>query len=77
LLCIPGDPACLANKICALIEHPALRLRLGRAARRSFEQGAFHPASVCERFISIYHETIQREQFSQGDNKVPVFSLDD
>jgi glycosyltransferase involved in cell wall biosynthesis len=77
LLCIPGDPACLANKICTFIEHPALRLRLGRAARRSFEQGAFQPASVCERFISIYHDTIQREQFLQGDNKVRVFSLDD
>ncbi|GAB4544498.1 MAG: hypothetical protein Kow0063_38200 [Anaerolineae bacterium] len=61
LLCKPGDPACLAEKICALIEDPALRQRLGQAARKSYEQGPYQPASVSDHFISIYQEVLQPE----------------
>ena len=58
LLCQPKDPACLAHKIRLLIEDPALRSRLGRAARHSSKQGPFQPAAVCDHFISIYHEVL-------------------
>jgi glycosyltransferase involved in cell wall biosynthesis len=60
LLCEAKDPACLARKICTLIEDPALRIRLGRAARKSYEMGPFQPASVCTHFISIYQNVIQQ-----------------
>jgi len=63
LLCEPRDPECLAQKICALIEDPALRLKLGRAARQSYEQGPYNPASVCNRYVSIYNDTLHQERF--------------
>jgi glycosyltransferase involved in cell wall biosynthesis len=61
LLCAPSDAECLARTIVALIEDPALRTRLGRAARRTYEGGPFQPASVCNQLISIYEHTLRRE----------------
>jgi glycosyltransferase involved in cell wall biosynthesis len=61
LLCEPRDPECLAQKICALIEDPALRLRLGQAARKSYEQGPYKPAAVCAQYISIYQKVWKAE----------------
>ena len=58
LLCPPRDPACLARKICRLIEDPALRRRLGRAARQSYEQGPYKPAAVCSRYVSMYQTVL-------------------
>jgi glycosyltransferase involved in cell wall biosynthesis len=58
LLCAPRDPACLARHLCDLIEDPARRLGLGRAARQAYEQGPFHPLAVCRHFISIYENTL-------------------
>lgn len=58
LLCKPADPGCLAEKIRLLIEDPALRSRLGLAARQSYEHGSFQPASVCDHFISIYQRAL-------------------
>jgi glycosyltransferase involved in cell wall biosynthesis len=69
LLCMPGDPACLAQKIRALIEDPALRTRLGHAARHSYEQGPFQPAAVCDHFISIYQHVLRQERRKEGDDK--------
>jgi glycosyltransferase involved in cell wall biosynthesis len=66
LLCVPRDPEHLAQKICAMIGDPALRIRLGRAARKSYEQGPFRPASVCDRFISIYHEVLRQERLKSA-----------
>lgn len=60
LLCQPGDSACLAQKICALIEAPALRLRLAQAARQAYEYGPFQPAAVCNHFNLIYQEALQQ-----------------
>jgi glycosyltransferase involved in cell wall biosynthesis len=60
LLCGPGDSVCLADKICTLIEDSALRLRLGQAARRSYEQGPFQPVSLSEHFVSIYDRVLQQ-----------------
>jgi glycosyltransferase involved in cell wall biosynthesis len=58
LLCEPRDPECLAQKICSLIEDPILRLRLGLAARKSYEQGPFNPTSVCRQYVSIYQKVL-------------------
>jgi glycosyltransferase involved in cell wall biosynthesis len=58
LLCAPRDPECLAQKICCLIEDPGLRLKLGRAARKTYEQGPFNPIAVCNQHISIYQNIL-------------------
>jgi glycosyltransferase involved in cell wall biosynthesis len=60
LLCKPADPACLAQKMCTLIEDPILRQRLGRAARKSYEQGPYQPAAVSNHFISVYRGVLQQ-----------------
>jgi glycosyltransferase involved in cell wall biosynthesis len=59
LLCPPRDPDCLAEKIIALIEDPSMRERLGKTARRSYEQGPFQPAAVSEHFVSVYRDTLR------------------
>ena len=53
-LCEPGDSARLAEQIMKLIENPSLRVRMGHAARLSYEKGPFQPASVCTHALSIY-----------------------
>jgi glycosyltransferase involved in cell wall biosynthesis len=58
LLCAPRDPKCLAEKINMLIENPDLRVKLGYEARKSYEEGPFHPNKVCARYIDIYQEVI-------------------
>jgi glycosyltransferase involved in cell wall biosynthesis len=59
LLCEPGDPESLVQKMLALIEDPALRFRLGREARKSYENGPFQPISACRNFVSIYQRALQ------------------
>lgn len=54
LLCPPGDVDALASAIRTVVGDPALRERLGREARRSYEQGPFEPLAVGERLASIY-----------------------
>lgn len=61
LLCPPRDPDCLAEKIIALIEDASMRERLGKAARKSYEQGPFQPAAVSEHFISVYQDALLEE----------------
>lgn len=61
MLCMPGDADRLAEKISRLIEDPSLRVRLGTAARKSYEQGPFQPASVCDNFLKIYESILQRK----------------
>lgn len=58
LLCPPGDAAALAEAIRVMIDDPALRDRLGRAARASYEKGRFSPATVCETFVRAYQQAI-------------------
>lgn len=59
LLCAPADADCLAENICKLLEEPHLRIRLGDAARISYEQGPFHIAAVTAKFVSIYDDAIR------------------
>jgi glycosyltransferase involved in cell wall biosynthesis len=70
LLCKPGDPEDLAQKICALIENPALRRILGRAARNSYEQGPFLPISNCRQLVSIYHNALRPEHLNDGHEQI-------
>jgi len=69
LLCEPKDPVCLAQKIRILIEDSALRTRLGRAARVSYEQGPFQPASVCDYFVSIYRRVLRPEHLREVNDQ--------
>ena len=62
LLCDPGDPDCLAKKLNQMIENPDLRERLGIEARKSYEEGPFQPAAVCDRFALIYQDAIHPER---------------
>lgn len=60
LLCEPRDSDCLASKLITLIEDPDLRLRLGRAARQSYEAGPFQPDAASARMALVYQETLER-----------------
>jgi len=66
LLCKPSDATGLTEKIQKLIEEPALRARLSYAARKAYEQGPFQPASVCDHFITIYQEALDKECFKKA-----------
>ena len=59
LLCAAKDSDCLAEKIRILIDDPALRVRLGQAARLTYEQGPFQPAAVSTYMVSVYEDTIR------------------
>ena len=60
LLCEPGDPGCLAQKICALIQDPVLRKRLGEAARKSYVQGPYQPAAVAGQSLLLYQDVLRQ-----------------
>lgn len=58
LLCPPADPACLAEKIKLLADDPALREKLGRAARRFYENSPFEAKSAAKFFAAAYGEAL-------------------
>lgn len=60
LLCPPKEPGQLAQSLCELMDDPALRMRLGQAARLSYERSPFQPAAVCAHFVSIYQQALQQ-----------------
>jgi glycosyltransferase involved in cell wall biosynthesis len=59
LLCPPSDALCLARQIRILLDDPALRQRLGRAARRSYERAGVQPLEVCETLAGIYANALE------------------
>lgn len=65
LLCEPRDAAALAERIERLLSDPALRRRLGAAARRSYERGPYQPHAVCAHLASIYDD-VCRETVAAG-----------
>lgn len=69
LLCPPKDAAGLAAKLCLLIADPVLRQQLGAAARRSYEQSPFQPAALCDHFIAIYRDVLQRASAQVGQSQ--------
>jgi glycosyltransferase involved in cell wall biosynthesis len=60
LLCAPKDSSCLAQKLCTLIEDQELRMRLGIAARQSFERGQFTPEAITRQLVSIYQQVLRQ-----------------
>ncbi|MCE5307545.1 MAG: glycosyltransferase family 4 protein [Acidobacteriales bacterium] len=64
LLCRPADSKCLASCISRLLGDQALRGRLGRAARQSFEEGPFSPDAVCTAITSIYRDSLENRPLS-------------
>ncbi len=54
LLVPPGDSTALAAAQVRLAHDPALRQRLGAAARRAYEQGAFSPAAIGRATLATY-----------------------
>ena len=70
LLCKPKDPDCLAEKIRLLINDPGLRLRLGQAARQTYEQGPFQATAVSAHLASIYENTLQHRLHQSNYVKV-------
>lgn len=61
LLCRPADVEALADRICRLAGDPALRSRLGKAARQSYERSSFQPAAVAAHLLSTYERALQSE----------------
>lgn len=57
LLYRPGDPAALAEGLRSLASDPALRARLGNAARESVRE--FEPACVARRLEAVYDEVLR------------------
>jgi glycosyltransferase involved in cell wall biosynthesis len=58
LICEARDPKCLASNVNCLVEDADLRQKLGRAARKVYEQGPFSPAAVCNHFVAIYQQAL-------------------
>lgn len=54
LLVPPSDPAALAGALKQLIADPALRQRLGRAARASFLAGGFNAENMVQATVAAY-----------------------
>lgn len=68
LLCETRDTDCLAAKTRLMIDDYDLRTRLGQAARKSYEDGPFQPASVCKFFISIYEKVLRQKESGLAQN---------
>jgi len=65
LLCPPADPQCVAERIKVLLDDPALRKRLGNAARASYEKSPFQPQAVSSHFVSVYSEVLAERKHSK------------
>lgn len=59
-LCQPKDPECLASHIRTLIDNPALRARLGSAARKAYERGPYQPSAVSSHLVAVYQDVLRQ-----------------
>jgi len=66
LLCPPASPQCLAEKIKLLADDPALRERLGRAARAFYENSPFEAKAAARFFAAVYEETLAERKRLEG-----------
>ena len=62
LLVPPGDSAALAAAQIRLARDPALRQRLGAAARAAYLQGGFSPAAIGQATLSVYRAALAAHQ---------------
>ena len=58
LLCPPRDLDCLSRQLVHLLGDAEMRERLGQAARRAYENGAFAPKAVARHHIAIYEQAL-------------------
>jgi glycosyltransferase involved in cell wall biosynthesis len=58
LLCPPRDSDCLSRQLLRLLGDAHMRERLGQAARRAYEDGAFAPKAVAQHHIAIYEQAL-------------------
>ncbi len=58
LVCRPGDPADLAEKVCLLLEHPDYAARLAHQAL--IDSRRYNPGALAARSIDYYHGVIAR-----------------
>ena len=65
LLCRPGDPDDLAEKILTLFSDSALAARLGRQAGIDAEE-RYHPRVIAERTLNFYRGVIERTRSAGG-----------
>jgi glycosyltransferase involved in cell wall biosynthesis len=68
LLCPPENPECLAEKIKMLIDDPALRERLGHAARSYYENSPFEARAAANFFVRVYDEVLEEQKSSNEPN---------
>jgi len=61
LLCPVDDPRALAHSIHTLLQQPALRAQLGRAARTTVEN-EFGLNHIANRYIGLYHSLVQEQR---------------
>ncbi len=66
LLCPPEDPQCLAEKIKMLIDDAAQRERLGRAARKFYENSPFEAKAAAGFFTGVYGEVLEEKNRLMG-----------
>ena len=59
LLCAPGDPDDLAGKLAALLDDGALRVRLGTAGRKRFEEHYAWPAIIERHYHPLFGPTVR------------------
>jgi len=66
LLCPPENPQCLADKIIMLLDDLALRQKLSRAARSSYEKSKFGAAASAQFFSTVYGEVLEERKRMNG-----------
>jgi glycosyltransferase involved in cell wall biosynthesis len=66
LLCPPEDPQCLAEKIRILVDDSTQRERLGRAARKFYENSPFEAKAAAGFFAGVYGEVLEERNRLMG-----------
>lgn len=69
LLCPPQEPQCLAEKIKLLADDPSMRERLGRAARKFYENSPFEAKSAANFFVEVYGKVLEERKMPVGMNQ--------
>jgi glycosyltransferase involved in cell wall biosynthesis len=66
LLCPPQEPRCLAEKIRMLVDDLVARERLGRAARKFYENSPFEAKAAAKFFIEVYGKVLEERKMPVG-----------